>query len=117
MTKLIACLCAPVQTWPEMLKLVKSADFDRVIIFVDDTAKKAFKPPAHVRVVPMDGSLSHTALRDYMVSALKDEEFGMDVAVNFSSGSGKEHAALLSAVLRVGLGVRLVFWQDSVAEL
>ena len=33
---------------------------------------------------------------------------GMEVALNFVSGRGKEHMALVSAVLKLGLGVRFI---------
>ncbi|HLC66335.1 MAG TPA: hypothetical protein VJK52_01715, partial [Candidatus Nanoarchaeia archaeon] len=42
----------------------------------------------------------------------------LEVAVNFISGTGKEHMALLSALLKLGLGIRLVvLTKDGVAEL
>jgi hypothetical protein len=99
------------------LKLVKCSDFERVIIFADSTAQKAFKPPSNVRVVPLGDSLSAQELRDAMVEALGSERFGFDVAVNLASGSGKEHAALISAALRLGAGIRLVGWKDGIVEI
>ena len=39
---------------------------------------------------------------------LKDKISDFEVAVNFVSGSGKEHMALLETVLEMGLNFRLV---------
>ena len=39
---------------------------------------------------------------------LSEKIVGTEVALNMISGTGKEHMALLSAVLKSGLGVRIV---------
>ena len=41
-------------------------------------------------------------------TALKDKVKMMETAVNIISGEGKEHIALLSALLKIGVGIRLV---------
>ena len=48
-------------------------------------------------------------IRDILVNELKTKNVDvLDMAINFISGSGKEHMALLSALLKIGAGVRLV---------
>ena len=43
---------------------------------------------------------------------------GVEVALNFVSGSGKEHMAVISAVLKMGLALRLVMpGKEEVLEL
>ena len=43
---------------------------------------------------------------------------GTDVAFNMVSGSGKEHMAVLSALLKLGVGIRLVSYvNDSLKEI
>ncbi|MGV8150714.1 MAG: hypothetical protein ACP5NV_03235 [Candidatus Woesearchaeota archaeon] len=38
----------------------------------------------------------------------QDKILDMDIAVNISSGVGKEHAILLSAIMKLGYGIRLI---------
>ncbi|MFH1650389.1 MAG: hypothetical protein ABIA93_07635 [Candidatus Woesearchaeota archaeon] len=118
MTKLLACLAEPVSSWPVVLKLVKCPDFEQIILFCDEKAQKAFKAPENVRVVSFDRMLSAESMRDYFFSILKDMPFEMDVALNLSSGDGKEHMALIAAALRTGSGIRFVTWRkDSMVEV
>ena len=43
---------------------------------------------------------------------------GIEVAVNFVSGEGKEHMALMSALLKLGIGVRFVALKpDGIEEI
>jgi hypothetical protein len=37
-----------------------------------------------------------------------DKMVDLDIAVNITSGQGKEHTALLSALIKLGYGIRLV---------
>jgi len=39
---------------------------------------------------------------------LKGKLNDLEVAVNIVAGSGKEHTALMSAILKLGFGIRLV---------
>ena len=57
-------------------------------------------------------------LRDEVLQKLKEKVTGSEVGLNFVSGTGKEHMALVSAVLKLGVGVRFVaLTQDGVQEL
>ncbi|MEK6816338.1 MAG: hypothetical protein AABY09_01890, partial [Nanoarchaeota archaeon] len=46
-------------------------------------------------------------IKNTIVSQLKGK-LSLDVGVNMTSGTGNEHMALLSALLEVGVGIRLV---------
>ena len=46
-------------------------------------------------------------LRDEMKGKL-DGKLDGEVAVNFVSGTGREHMALVSALLQLGVGIRLI---------
>ena len=54
-----------------------------------------------------------------IISKIKDSLNIIDteVALNLSSGSGKEHMALLSAILKSGLGIRLITYETELTEL
>jgi len=49
---------------------------------------------------------------------LKDKISGTEVALNLVSGTGKEHMAILSAILKLGLGLRFIaLTKDGVKEV
>jgi hypothetical protein len=51
-------------------------------------------------------------------NVLKGKINGLEVGVNFISGSGKEHMALMSALQQLGIGLRLVaLTKDGVKEI
>ncbi len=66
----------------------------------------------------MDPNKEFTDLRDDIYNQLKAKVKGEEVGLNLVSGTGKEHMALMSAVLKLGVGVRLVaLTKDGVKEL
>jgi len=47
-------------------------------------------------------------MRDSVIAGLKGKIKGTEVAINLVSGIGKEHMAIISAVLKLGVGVRFM---------
>ena len=57
-------------------------------------------------------------LRNAIGQGLKDKISDTEVAVNVISGTGKEHMAIISAILKMGLGIRLIaLTKDGVEEI
>jgi hypothetical protein len=54
----------------------------------------------------------HT-LQETFLKELRDKVKGTQVALNMVSGSGPERMALLSALLKLGVGIRLVVATDT----
>lgn len=115
MTILIASLSTGKGTWAEVNKLIDVESWDKVILITNDFGKENFKGEAHLIVINPDDPLEK--LTNEIHSALKEEKLFGDVAVNFISGSGKEHMALLSSLLKVGAGIRLVYADNGLKEL
>ena len=46
--------------------------------------------------------------KEQIKKQLKDKIADFEIALNFSSGTGKEHMAILEAVLQLGLNFRLI---------
>ena len=66
----------------------------------------------------MDTHKDLADLKEDISSELGKKMKGTDVAVNMVSGSGKEHMALLSALLGLGMGLRFVAaTKDGIKEL
>ena len=57
-------------------------------------------------------------IRDYIKSQLQGKLTGTEVAVNLISGSGKEHMAIMSAILQLGYGMRfMALTKEKVKEI
>jgi hypothetical protein len=108
MTELIACLSTGKGTWLQVANLIKSQEWEKVYLITNDFGKQNFKPDEKTRLIIVNENEG----MDAMVASIKgqlSEVVGPEVAFNMVSGGGKEHMAALSAVLKLGLGIRLVY--------
>ena len=117
MTSLIACVTSDLGTWEHVKRVIAGQDWERIYVICDAQAKTQFSSPKDIEFLQVDTTKLLPELASEMhqkMSGIKDFE----VAVNFVSGSGKEHMAFMSAVLKLGVGVRMVvLTKDGVREL
>ena len=86
--------------------LLNRMDCDGVFLVKDKKTEKSFSKGKYVDV---DCSRDLISLKEEMVDKLKKELSGdLEVALSLASGNGKEHMALISALLTVPVGVKLV---------
>ena len=108
MTDLVACLSTGKGTWGSLMKVVESPSWGNVFLVAPlFFAQKFENLRKNVTVIPIDDNKDLPELIADLQKAFDGKLFG-DVAVNFTSGSGKEHMAILSALLKSGCGIRLV---------
>ena len=108
MTELIACLTSGKGTWLEVFKLVDHEAWERVFLITNNFGKERFRPRPRVELIIIDPNKSVAELADDIKKSLKGKLKGLEVALNLTSGSGKEHMAILSALLKLGLAIRFV---------
>ena len=112
MTDLIAILGTGKGTWGYVSKLLRQGNFEKVILFTNTFGRQNYVPDEiqsdKITLIVVDFDSTITDLQKEMFEKLKPLITGTEVALNFISGAGKEHMALLSVVLKLGLGVRLV---------
>ncbi len=108
MTVLVACLSTGKGTWSSVNNLLRTGLFEKAVIVTNQFGFENFNPPQGVELVLIDPSKGEAELRDSLVEELRGRVTGAEVALNLSSGSGREHMALLSALLKLGVGIRLV---------
>jgi len=109
MTELVACLSAGKGTWGHVGRVIAEQEWDNIILITNDFGKEHFtaeKPVAMITVDTMKTPL--TELIEQIKAGLKDKIKGTEVALNLVSGTGKEHMAILAALLKLGVGIRLV---------
>lgn len=106
MTSLIACLSTGQGTWGSVSQLLRQQQWEKVFLITNDFGRQKFTADAEFVVV--DFNLPLQELSKAIFSQLQGKVSDLEVAVNLLSGTGKEHMAVLSALLRLGLGIRLV---------
>jgi hypothetical protein len=102
MTTLIACLGKEQGTIQHVAEIIKQQEFDKVIII---TEKKPDNfPKAEFLIINPAQFLPQLA--EDIKNKLNINDF--EVAFNIVSGDGKLHMATLSALIKKGVGIRLV---------
>jgi len=108
MAELIACLSTGKGTWGHVNRLIQDGEWEKVILITNDYGKENFSKDDKTELIAVNMNQGIIELREEILKNLKDKIKGSEVAVNFISGTGKEHLALVSALLRLGVGIRLI---------
>lgn len=118
MTDLIASLSSDGSNWGHIKKLVEEGDFEKVFVICPEDSPNRFSCAKPVNLVLFDDNKPVSIVVNSLMAQLKNQ-FGFgEVALNIVSGSGKDHMALLSAIMKLGIGYRLVaVTKDGVCEL
>jgi len=112
--ELLALLSNDEQTWTQVNALIKHGEWDKIIIIGDSNARK-FSSEKQFDFVQIDLTKKIVELKQEFLYKLKDKFEGMEVALSIASGNGKEHMALVSALLSIPIGVRFTaFTKDGV---
>ena len=117
MTDLVACLGTGKGTWTSVLKLAARSEFENVFLIVNDWTRNNLKlerPGLHLITVSSEAGTIIT--RDMIISQMKGRTRGFEVAVNIDSGTGREHAAMITALMKLGLALRFVAWENEKIE-
>lgn len=109
MAKLIALLSSGKGTWGPVNSLMKVEKWDHIYLICNEFAYNNFDvKPEQVTKLKFDEKKldnSMEKISDFLKKSVKD----IDVAVNLNSGTGMEHMALVSTILKSGLGIRFVY--------
>ena len=108
MTDLVACLSSGEKSWAHVERLVKEQDWKNVFLITNDFGMKNFKQEKKVEFVVVDFQKPVSQLIEEIRKNLNGKITDFEVALNLVSGNGKEHMAILSALLKLGIGVRLM---------
>jgi hypothetical protein len=102
----LVCLLSSGQgTWAQVSGLMKYGDWEKIFLIGGDFAKE-FKHEKEFEFIHVDTNKKIKELRDEIQTKLKGKIQGMEVALSIASGDGKEHMALVSALINLPVGVR-----------
>ena len=118
MTELIACLSTGKGTWGHVNRLIQDGKWDKIFLITNDYGKENFSKDDKTELIAINLNQGIKELRDEIIKNLKEKIKGSEVAVNVISGTGREHMALIAALLKVGVGFRLIaLTKDGVEEI
>ena len=118
MAVLIACLSTGKGSWGHVSRLIEGSEWEKVILLTNQFGKENFSNTKNVELEVFDFMKGLEDLRDEIYERLKKKNLEGDVAINFISGEGKEHMALMAAILKLGIGIRFyALTKDGVKEI
>lgn len=117
MPTLVACLSTGKGTWIEVTQIIKAQEWDKVFLITNQFGQEKFKPNSNTKLIPIDTFKEATELSEQIKSQLKDQIKDFEIALNITSGSGKEHTALLKAIMELGLNFRLTTLKNNQLEI
>ena len=103
--ELIALLSSGKESWQQVTGLLNQGDWENIILIGSDEAKQ-FTHSKEFQLIQVNLSQRLKDLKEEFGRKLKGKIAGTEVALSIASGDGKEHMALISALLSVPVGVR-----------
>ncbi len=115
--ELIALLSTGKGTWGQVSGLMTHGEWDKIILIGGDFAKD-FKHDKKFEFIKVDLDRKLKELKEDFSEKLKGKIDGTEVALSIASGDGKEHMALISALINLPVGIRFAaLTKDGVIDL
>ncbi len=115
--ELIALLSTGKGTWGQVSGLMKHGEWDKIIVLGDEFAK-GFSHDEKFEFININLDKKLKELKEEFQSKLKGKINGTEVALSIASGDGKEHMALISALINLPVGIRFAaLTKDGVIDL
>tara|TARA_Y100000310_G_C20568400_1_gene756738 strand:+ start:295 stop:648 length:354 start_codon:yes stop_codon:yes gene_type:complete len=113
--ELVAFLGSDKETWGQVTGLINRGDWEKIILVKSKTSPD-FTPSKKAETITIDTSKPLTEMKQNLLEKLKGKFSGLEVNLSIASGNGKEHMALISALLSTPLGIRLVVFTKNGIE-
>ncbi|MBI2044088.1 hypothetical protein HYT24_01865 [Candidatus Pacearchaeota archaeon] len=105
--ELVALLSNDKESWGQIAGLIKHGDWENIIIVGGETSR-SFSAEKKFDLIRVDLGNKIKDLTEEITKKLKGKIKDMEVALTIASGDGKEHMALISALINLPVGIRFV---------
>jgi len=114
--ELVAFLGNDKENWGQITALINRGQWDKIILVKAKDAA-GFPIMTNTSVIEIDTGQPLLEMKKDIMDKLK-EELGkaFEVSLSIASGNGKEHMALISALLSVPVGIRIVVYTKNGIE-
>ena len=102
--ELVAMVSSGKGTWGQVAGVINRGDWESIILIGDEFAKK-FNVEKDFDFIEITSS-GIADMKEEILKKLKGKIKGTEVALSIASGDGKEHMALISALLNLPAGIR-----------
>ena len=102
--ELVALMSIGKGSWGQVAGVINKGDWDNIILIGNSFAKK-FTSEKDFEFIEVN-SLRLIELKEEIQKKLQGKIKGTEVALSIASGDGKEHMALISALLSLPVGIR-----------
>ncbi|MBU1136264.1 MAG: hypothetical protein ABIG37_01865 [Nanoarchaeota archaeon] len=103
--ELVALLSAGQGAWGQVAGLINRGEWENIILIGSEFAEKFTTNKKH-EFIKIKTEQSLVDLKKQIQEKIKNKIKGTEVALSIASGDGKEHMALISALLSLPAGVR-----------
>ncbi len=105
MADLIACLSTGKGTWGHVKRVIEEKDWDNIYVITNQFGSDKFETSKSFSKIIIDPMLS---IIDMSKQIQENIKFNDEIFINIISGSGKEHMALISAILKIKKEYKLI---------
>ena len=114
--ELVVFLGKEKETLPQVSGLIKKGDWEKVILVGNNSQEISYLGEFDFIAANSDDRVLD--MRNDLKKKIRGKIRGTEVALSIASGNGKEHMALISALLSLPVGIRFVaLTKDGVIEL
>jgi len=106
MTDLIACLSDNNKEIGHLKRVIEGEDWNKVFLIYDSNIEEKIESGKTIEYIPVNMSKTLSELIEFLTTEFKTKVKGTEAAVNLICASGKEHMAVMSAIMKSGLGFR-----------
>jgi len=106
--ELVALLSSGKGTWAQVSGLIKRGDWEKIILLGDSFASNFKVEGKKSEFIKIDLTRPIKEVKQEIIEKIKGKIDGLEVALTIASGSGKEHMALISALIDLPVGIKFV---------
>ena len=109
--ELVALLSTGKGTWGQVAGIVNRGEWDKVVIITSEFFRpilKNFDFAKKADIIYIDFNKDVKVHINELKEKLKNKIQDIEVALTIASGSGKEHMAIISALLQLPVGIKFV---------
>jgi len=112
--ELVALLGKDRESWGQVTGLMNNGEWEKIILVKTKEAED-FPTYKNAEIITIDSSKPLKEIKEDLMKKLRGKFSGLDVSLSIASGDGKEHMALIAALLSLPMGIRLaVFTKNGV---
>ena len=104
--ELVALISTGKGTWGQVAGVINQGEWDNIILIGNDFAKKFTSQKDFEFIEISPGGI--VDIKNEILKKLQGKIKGTEVALTIASGEGREHMALISALLSLPAGIRFV---------